>query len=122
VARDERLRAEPTLVIREREPDLRRHPRARVSWPVTVEVDDQRLHLETVNLSPFGAKLRLADSTLRPGTAAHLCFLPPGGRPLDVQAIVWRIDRDGPAFFFIGVDGRDFAFPTDATAPDPPQS
>jgi PilZ domain len=107
-------------VIREREPDLRRHPRARVSWPVTVEVDDQRLQLEAVNLSPFGAKLKLEDSTLRPGTPALLRFLPPGGRPLDVQAIVWRIDSDGPAFFFIGVDAQDFVFPTDASEPHPP--
>jgi len=107
-------------VIREREPDLRRHPRARVSWPVAVEVDDQRLQLETVNLSPFGAKVKLEDSTLRPGTAAQLRFLPPGGRPLDVQAIVWRIDADGPAFFFIGVDAQDFVFPTPASGPHPP--
>jgi hypothetical protein len=103
--------------VRAHEPDLRRHPRARVSWPVAVEVDDQRLELETVNLSPFGAKLRLEESTLRPGTSAHLRFLPPGGRPLDVQAIVWRIDPDGPAFFFIGVDAQDFVFPTDASEP-----
>jgi len=48
----------------EREPDLRRHPRARVSWPVTVEADDQRLHLETVNLGPFGAKLKLAVGSI----------------------------------------------------------
>ena len=106
--------------MRAHEPDLRRHPRARVSWPVAVEVDDQRLELETVNLSPFGAKLRLEESTLRPGTSAHLRFHPPGGRPLDVQAIVWRIDPDGPAFFFIGVDAQDFVFPTDASTPHLP--
>ena len=100
-------------MIMEREPDLRRHPRARVSWPVTVEVDDQRLDLETLNLGPFGTKLKHAESTLRPGTAAELRFRPPDGRPLDVQAIVWRIDPDGPAFFFIGVDAHDFVFPTD---------
>jgi hypothetical protein len=72
-----------------------------------------------VNLSPFGAKLKLEDSTLRPGTAAQLRFMPPGGRPLDVQAIVWRIDPDGPAFFFIGVDAQDFVFPTDSQSHSP---
>jgi len=99
-------------VIRESEPDLRRHPRASISWPVTVEVGDQRLRVTAVNLSPFGAKVMLHGTTLRPGMAAQLRFEPPTGRPLDVQAIVWRIDPDGPAFFFIGVDGSNFTFPT----------
>ena len=117
----ERLRAEPTLVTRAREPDLRRHPRARVSWPVTVEVGEQRFQLETINLSPFGAKLRLEDPPLKPGTPAQLRFRPPGERALDVRAIVWRTDPDGPAFFFIGVDAQDFVFPTDASEPFPPQ-
>lgn len=107
-------------MTRERQPDLRRHPRARVSWPVTVEIDEQRLHLETINLSPFGAKLKLKDAILRPGAAAQLRFRPPAGRPLDVQAIVWRIDPDGAAFFFVGIDGQDFVFPTDASEPFPP--
>ena len=109
-------------MIKEREPDLRRHPRARVSWPVTVEAGDRRLQLETVNLSPFGAKLRLDDSPLEPGTLAQLHFRPREGRPLDVQAIVWRTDRDGPAFFFIGVDAPDFTFPTEASESIPPQT
>ena len=26
----------------------------------------------------------------------------PGSRPVEVEAIVWRTDDDGPAFFFIG--------------------
>lgn len=106
-------------MIREREPDLRRHPRARVSWPVTVDIGDQRLELEAMNLSPFGAKLRLDHPILRPGTPAQLHFHAPDGRLLDVQAIVWRTDPDGPAFFFIGVDGQDFVFPTDASEARP---
>ena len=109
-------------MIRELEPDLRRHPRARVSWPVTVEAGDKRLHLETVNLSPFGAKLRLDDSPLEPGTLAQLHFRPRVGRPLDVQAIVWRTDPDGLAFFFIGVDAPDFIFPTEASESIPSQA
>jgi hypothetical protein len=99
----------------EREPDLRRHPRARVSWPVTVEAGDKQLHLETMNLSPFGAKVKLDHPPLEPGSAARLHLEPPDGRALDVQAIVWRTDTDGLAFFFIGVDRQDFTFPTDAS-------
>jgi hypothetical protein len=109
-------------VIREREPDLRRHPRARVAWPVTVEAGDKLLYLETMNLGPFGAKVRLDDSPLEPGTLAQLHFRPADGRPLDVQAIVWRTDPDGLAFFFIGVDAPDFTFPTDASESIPPQT
>ena len=100
----------------ERQPDLRRHPRARVSWPVTVEAGDLLLHLETVNLSPFGAKIRSYERPLQPGTLAHLRFQPPSGPPLDVQAIVWRTDPDGLAFFFIGVDRQDFTFPVEAAS------
>lgn len=97
----------------ERRPDLRRHPRAQVSWPVTVEAADQRFDLETLNLSPFGAKLRSNDMSFEPGTPAQLQFRPPGGRPVAVQAIVWRTDPDGPAFFFVGVDEHDMTFPAE---------
>lgn len=95
----------------ERQADLRRHPRAQVSWPVTVEAADQRFDLETLNLSPFGAKLRSNDTLLEPGALAQLQFRPPGGRPVAVQAIVWRTDPDGPAFFFVGLDEQDVTFP-----------
>ena len=54
------------------------------------------------------------------GTPVQLHFRPPNGRPLHVQAIVWRQDPDGPAFFFICVDGEDVTFPTSAPEPDPP--
>jgi hypothetical protein len=69
--------------------DLRRHPRSRVAWPVTV--------------SPIGAKVRLEEE-LPVGSNARLRFRPPQGLPLDVDAIVWRADSDGPAFFFVSVD------------------
>jgi PilZ domain len=88
---------------------------------VTVDAGERRFQLETMNLSPFGAKLKLEDPPLEPGTQAQLHFRPPGGRPLDVLAIVWRADPDGPAFFFIGVEGvdmQDFTFPTDGFEPE----
>jgi hypothetical protein len=34
------------------------------------------------------------------GSVAQLHFHPPNGSSFDVEAIVWRVDRDGPAFFF----------------------
>jgi hypothetical protein len=106
-------------MMSERQPDHRRHPRAAVSWPVTVEADDARFDLETVNLSPFGAKLKCKDAPFKPGTPAQLRFHPPGGRQVDIQGIVWRVDPDGLAFFFLGggPDSTLFAEPSEGTDP-----
>jgi PilZ domain len=89
-------------MMSERQPDQRRHPRAAVSWPVTVETDQARFDVETVNLSPFGAKLKWQAARFEPGTSAQLRFHPPGGPPVEIQGIVWRVDPDGMAFFFVG--------------------
>ena len=83
--------------------DLRRHPRSKVAWPVTVEAGVRRFERRTVNLSPIGAKVQLEEE-LPVGSNARLRFRPPQGQPLDVDAIVWRADSDGPAFFFVSVD------------------
>src|SRR5207237_3436408 len=83
--------------------EQRRRPRNRVSWPVIVEVDDRLLRGETLDLAPFGAKLRL-DERMVEGTVATLHIKPPQDHPLDVEAIVWRTDRDGCVFFFIYED------------------
>ncbi|HET8578333.1 MAG TPA: PilZ domain-containing protein [Methylomirabilota bacterium] len=88
------------MVIEPKKQELRRHPRLRVSWPAIVEAGSRLLHVETVDVSPFGAKVRL-DERLEEGTLATLHLRPPDGKPLDIQAIVWRTDEDGPAFFFI---------------------
>ena len=92
-------------MLKDRVPDLRRHPRVSVSWRVIVDAGNRRFELRTVNLSPFGAKVRLAER-LEPGTPAHLRLHPPAGPPVEVEAIVWRADADGPAFFFIGVESH----------------
>lgn len=89
--------------------DLRRHPRSSVAWPVTVEAGGRTFDRQTLNLSPIGAKIRL-DERLTVGSSARLRFRPPQGRPLDVDAIVWRADHDGPAFFFVGAGPGDWAF------------
>jgi hypothetical protein len=83
--------------------DLRRHPRSKVAWPVTVEAGGRRFERQTVNLSPIGAKVQLEED-LPVGSNARLRFRPPQGQPLDVDAVVWRADSDGPAFFFVSVD------------------
>jgi c-di-GMP-binding flagellar brake protein YcgR len=80
----------------------RRYTRVAATWPVTVRIGDQTLRLQTVNLSAHGVKVGL-DSALPPvGTSAHLRLEPPDAPPVDVEAIVWRADDDGSAFFFVG--------------------
>ena len=71
-----------------------------MNWSVTIEVDGETIQTDAINLSPFGAKLARGERALQPGTWAHLRFHPAGREPFDVQAIVWRIDPDGDAFFF----------------------
>jgi hypothetical protein len=80
----------------------RRYARVAAAWPVTVRTGDRLLRLQTVNLSAHGVKVGL-DAELPPvGASAHLHLEPPDAPPVDVEAIVWRADDDGSAFFFVG--------------------
>jgi len=80
--------------------NLRHYPRRRVAWPVTVQADTSLLHGETLDVGPQGAKLRLTER-LDVGTRVTLHFAPSEGPSTAVEAIVWRIDDDGLAFFFL---------------------
>jgi hypothetical protein len=84
----------------------RRHTRVAASWPVTVQTGDRLLHLHAVNVSALGVKVSLDEplrrEPLEVGRPARLRMEPPGSQPVEVDAIVWRTDDDGPAFFFIG--------------------
>jgi hypothetical protein len=91
--------------MEEKMADLRRYPRTKVNWPVVLEVGDRHFHLQTVNLSPMGTKVGPVEEPLEVGSTARLSIRPPSGRTFDISAIVWRADRDGSAFFFVGVDG-----------------
>jgi hypothetical protein len=77
-----------------------------MSCPVTVEAGNRIFQGETLDLGPSGAKLRL-EARLQEGTTATLHFTPAEGRPMDVEAIVWRSDDDGPVFFFIKATPAD---------------
>jgi hypothetical protein len=103
----------------ERRADLRRYPRAKVAWPVVLEIGDRHFNIQTMNLSPMGTKVGLVEAPLEIGSSAKLRIRPPNGRILDVNAIVWRSDRDGSAFFFIGVDGDDDEYAETAPWPMP---
>lgn len=80
----------------------RRYARVAATWPVTVRSGDRVLRLQTVNLCAHGLKVGL-DAALPPvGTPAQLRLEPPDAAPVHVEAIVWRADDDGSAFFFVG--------------------
>ena len=93
--------------MREPTAELRRHPRVRASWRVTVEMPGSKvLARETIDLSPYGIKVRM-DESLPPGTAARLRLQPADRRPLHLESIVRRADTDGPVFVFVNVSGDD---------------
>jgi hypothetical protein len=70
-----------------------------VSWPVVVETGKRLFLLQAVDVSGRGAKVRPMER-LGEGSIARLHFHPPNGSSFDVEAIVWRVDRDGLAFCF----------------------
>jgi len=71
-----------------------------VRWPVTVEVGNRILHGQTLDVSQSGVKVRLAER-LPDATLARLHIAPPEGCPIDAQAVVWRMDAEGPVFLFL---------------------
>jgi CheY-like chemotaxis protein len=67
---------------------------------VTVEVGNRVLHGETLDVSQSGVKVRLAER-LPDATLARLHIVPTEGCPIDAQAVVWRMDAEGPVFLFL---------------------
>ncbi len=85
--------------------DTRRHAREKVTWPVVVHDGIRYIPAEMLNLSACGAKLRLCEQ-LEPGAEVKFIARPPARPPYTMRAIVWRIDPDGAALFFLGVTKR----------------
>jgi hypothetical protein len=82
--------------------EQRRYPRHRVSWPVVLETDDRISFVETIDISMRGAKLCLRKP-LALGSVVNLHIHPEDRAEMHVQAVAWRSDPDGMAFFFIGL-------------------
>src|SRR5262245_65874121 len=101
--------------MEERMADLRKYPRAKVSWPVILEVGDRHFHLQTVNLSPMGTKVGPVEEPLEVGSSAKLSIRPPSGRTVDISAIVWRGDGDGSGIDVIGLVGAQEVFSDSAS-------
>lgn len=87
----------------------RRYPRVDVS--LEVKVDNPRAGSwagQSVNLSPFGLKVR-SGAKVESGDTARLSFSPPDGDPLiSVLSLLVRKDADGQAFAFINLTSSDF--------------
>ena len=90
-----------------------------MSWPVVVEAGKRFFLLRAVNVSGRGAKV-IPTERLDEGSVAQLHFHPPNGSSLDVEAIVWRVDRDGLAFFFTEDHQRRLATLLGQVAEAPP--
>jgi hypothetical protein len=101
------------------EQDARRCPRQRVSWLVTVAAGSRQFQGRTKDVSASGAKILLKE---RPalGVEVGLSFRPPGRRPLETRALVWRLDSEGLACMFVGTQKPEFleaVTPRQAQAP-----
>jgi hypothetical protein len=64
------------------------------------------LSRETIDVSPYGVKVKL-DGDMEPGTAARLPPKPPDRRPLDLRSVVGRADTDGHVLLFVDVSGDE---------------
>ena len=87
----------------------RRYPRVEVSLDVKVQQAAAGVSRgRSVDLSPFGVKLRSAGEVESGGTV-RLSFSPPDGDPLiSVQSFLVRKDPDGQAFTFVNLTNPDF--------------
>jgi len=96
------------LAEREAPPDRRSSTRARLAIPARLHEYNGREQDGTLTeLGVSGMKARLA-LPLEPDTIARVAFTPPdGGPPIDVIAILVRVDPDGHAFTFVRLDARD---------------
>jgi CheY-like chemotaxis protein len=99
--------------------DTRRHPRQKAAWQVVLDNGYRCIPAETINVSPYGVKLRLGER-LELGTEIKLNIRPPDRPPYEARAIVWRIDRDGPALLFLGVHHQLISVAGKPTAAVPP--
>lgn len=89
---------------------------------MTVAAGARQFQGRTKDISASGAKILLKE---RPplGTEVALSFRPPGVRPVETRAIVWRLDTEGLACMFVGTQAPEFlaavAPRVTATAPPP---
>lgn len=74
---------------------------------MTVAAGARQFQGRTKDVSASGAKILLKE---RPalGVEVGLCFRPPGRRPVETRALVWRLDSEGLACMFVGTQKPEF--------------
>jgi CheY-like chemotaxis protein len=88
-------------------PDRRPARRVRLIFDVLFSYKQKTCGGTCLELSSSGMKAR-PDEPLRRGLTVRLSFtLPDRGRPLDVVALVVRVDPDGAAFWFLDLQAAD---------------
>ena len=103
----------------EPEHDARRCARQQVSWLVTVAAGPRQFQGRTRDISASGAKILLKEHPPL-GAEVGLRFRPPGRRPVETRALVWRLDAEGLACMFVGTQTSEFlAAVTPRMAPTP---
>ncbi len=97
------------LVDQVRRLDRRRYPRVPVAFPVRVmEYRGVEWLGTTIDLSPFGLKLR-ASAPLDEGAAVKLHFTPSDGPPsVTLLSVLVRVDADELAFNFVNLTRAEF--------------
>ncbi len=87
----------------------RRYARVKVTLDVAMEDPTGRQSQgQTVDLSPFGVKLRVPGE-IEPGSTAQLSFsAPDGDSRINVLSLLVRKDTDGLGFAFINLTNTDF--------------
>ncbi len=93
--------------------ERRKHPRATVSWNVTVwqvsadDMSGREWEGESVDVSPGGLKVTFGGA-LDPGTMVTLIFAPPDGGPMiSALSAVVRKDAQGHSFAFASLSDAD---------------
>ncbi|MBI3031066.1 MAG: PilZ domain-containing protein [Candidatus Rokubacteria bacterium] len=84
--------------------DRRRYPRVGVALDISVEVAGRRWDAKTVDLSPYGVKVALPASAIRPseGTSVNLQLtVPDSADPLSIKSMVWRREPKSTILIFV---------------------
>lgn len=97
------------LVEQVRNLDRRRYARVPAVFPVRIMeyAGSERLGM-SVDISPFGMKLR-GEVGLKEGATVKLHFTPPDGPPsVTLLSVLVRVDPDGQAFYFVTLTKAEF--------------
>ena len=89
--------------------DRRRYPRVGVALDISIEAAGRRWDAKTVDLSPYGVKVALPASAIRPSEGTSIKLLlsaPPSAETLSMKGMVWRREPKSMVLIFVEL-GRE---------------